>query len=191
MRYWLCWILFAGTVGFLESGCKPQYSYTQPVARLDSLQTVWNKEWDEELNGLTDSLGEWKSSIINALQIIETAYQGKVKKSRAVELSQSHLVADQCGIMENDLQLLRTAREQERHRLSTLRKALEDRATRDAEGVEINPNYVLQALVTEDKLHMQLIDQLKNLHMRKASAGENFHALHPLLVQICDSLQKF
>lgn len=183
--YILC---FASALAMLCVACKPRYDYKAQVILLDSLNTVWGKEFDEALAHIDDSVALWRDTVAIQLQLIQAQYTGKMKKSRALSLSQYHAVIDDCAEVEQGIIRLQEMRKMETHRLQILSKALAERADKDAQGNAIDPPYVAKALQAEESAHQLLMQALKTVWRRKENASENFHALYPLVQHMTDSL---
>jgi hypothetical protein len=137
---------------------------------------------------MPDSLVQWRDTALLQLQLVQSQYTGKMKKSRATDLSRYHLVIDVSEEVEHDMAMLRDARKLEEHRITILSKALSERADKDAQGNIIDPTYVAKALQAEENAHALLMQRLKNVGERKQIAGEIFHELYPLMKHMTDSL---
>lgn len=181
-------VLLLCVVAALFGACKPRYDYKAQVVLLDSLNTAWGKEFEEGVANLADSVGAWRDTATLQLQLIQAQYTGKMKKSRALELSRYHGVIDLCSEVEQGIDRLQELRKVESHRLEILSKALAERADKDAEGKAIDPTYVAAALQAEEQAHQLLMQALKTVESRKENAAEIFHDLYPLVQQMTDSL---
>lgn len=170
------------------TGCRERYDFKPVVHYLDSLQSVWNAEWTAPLNAFDTSFAALADTAQAELDFVQNHFKGRMKWSRGEELSRFHNVISNTQELEKAHEALISQQAHEQHQLQMLRKALLDKATHDAQGNEITPDYVQKAISIEITEHRHRMEQLKKFSEHLSVTSELFDDLHPVVHAMSDSL---
>lgn len=148
----------------------------------------WTNEWNQWSVNFYDSLPSWADTAKAHLNRIQEKFKGKMPADQALQLSTYYRCSESMREAFVNHQRILSLQTFEQHSLEMLKKALLDKATHDAGGNEITPEYVVKALQDETKAHSSRMQQWKKVHDEAKKARDLFHALHPRVRSIVDSL---
>lgn len=172
------------------SGCKENYDFRPVVRYIDSLNTAWTSEWDEQLEEFDTAFTALADTAQAELDFVQNHFKSRMKWSRGEELARFHNVITHMNSLRAAHEALLSQKAHEQHQLEMLRKALNDGATHDAQGNEINPAYVQKAVSIELNDHQHRMQQLKKFTEHLTVTRNLFDDLHPIVHAMNDSLHQ-
>jgi hypothetical protein len=170
------------------TACNPRYDFGPSIQRLDSLTVSWSNEWGRWSTDFYDSLPVWADSARAQLVLIQQQFKGKMPAEQALRLSEYHQCKAHMEEIHDHYQRAQSLQTFEMHSMEMLKKALTDKATHDAQGNEITPEYVQRALQLEMEDHGTRIEKWKKVHHEARNARDLFHDLQPRVQSMVDSL---
>ena len=140
----------------------------------------------EKLN--LDELQAKVDTVNKHLDYIQENYKGDMKKSIAFELtayrSIRKLIPEFGKRRENIANGLSVSREQ----LSSLKKALNENATHDAVGNEINDDYLKKQIQQEKTINAALVKEIEFINQKSDSINNRFARYYNQVKFWCDSI---
>lgn len=183
----ILYFLLASALVLSMHSCTPP-DRTEYVKQIDSISNALESVASsyEKLN--LDELQAKVDTVNKHLDFIQANYKGDMKKSIAFELTDYRsirkIIPEFGKRRENIANGLTVSREQ----LSSLKKALNENATHDAVGNEINDEYLMKQIQQEKTINSTLVKEIEFVVQKSDSIYNRFGRHYNQVKFWCDSI---